>query len=375
MNCQVRPPSCTSSSTGSTVVPAASSTTTRFSPASWLSRLDLPTFGLPTIAIRRGPRGASKTSSGASGSASRTASSRSPLPRPCRADTANGSPSPRFHSVAASASARWSSTLLAARTTGLPAASQDLHHGLVGVGDPDVGVDHEQHRVGQADGDLGLQRDLLGQPARFGVPTAGVDDREPAAVPLGVVRHPVARYSRDVLDDRLAAAEDAVDERRLADVGAPHDREDGGRAGSGGVARRDLRPARSGRLRGRSCVPSAGEATGQIGSGATLTVSTCTASHRESRGAALMSSAARRRRRSSASSQIRSITSSRVKSVVSIAIASVGRGQRRGRATRVVACRAASGPPRRRRPRASGPAASPPSAAPRGPPDRRSGRS
>ena len=42
----------------------------------------------------------------------------SPLPRPCRAETAYGSPSPRLHILAASASVRGSSTLLTARTTG-----------------------------------------------------------------------------------------------------------------------------------------------------------------------------------------------------------------------------------------------------------------
>ena len=35
-------------------------------------------------------------------------------------------------------------------------------------------------------------RDALGEPARVGVPAAGVDDRERAAVPVGVVGHPVA---------------------------------------------------------------------------------------------------------------------------------------------------------------------------------------
>ena len=55
MKRQVRPPSSTSSSTGSTVVPATLSTTTRSSPASLLSSEDLPTLGLPTIAMRRGP--------------------------------------------------------------------------------------------------------------------------------------------------------------------------------------------------------------------------------------------------------------------------------------------------------------------------------
>src|SRR5487761_1151799 len=46
-NRHVVPPSSMSSSTGSLVVPATESTTARCSPASLLSRLDLPTFGRP----------------------------------------------------------------------------------------------------------------------------------------------------------------------------------------------------------------------------------------------------------------------------------------------------------------------------------------
>ena len=77
----------TISSTGSRVVPATESTTTRSSPTTWLSSDDLPTLGRPSSATRRGPCSSSKRSSGVSGSAARTASSRSPLPRPCSAET------------------------------------------------------------------------------------------------------------------------------------------------------------------------------------------------------------------------------------------------------------------------------------------------
>ena len=52
---QISPSSSTSESTGSTVVPATSCTTERSSPETLLSRLDLPTFGFPTSATRRGP--------------------------------------------------------------------------------------------------------------------------------------------------------------------------------------------------------------------------------------------------------------------------------------------------------------------------------
>jgi hypothetical protein len=62
-------------------------------------------------------------------------------------------------------------------------------------------------------------------PFGVGLPAAGVDDREATAEPLGLVRDAVARDAGSVFDDGLAAAEDAVDERRLADVRTADDRE------------------------------------------------------------------------------------------------------------------------------------------------------
>ena len=73
----------------------------------------------------------------------------------------------------------------------------------------------------------GLDLDLLGQPARVGVPAAGVDDGEGATVPVGVVGHAVAGHAGDVLDDRLTTADDAVDQRGLAHVGSSDDRDHG----------------------------------------------------------------------------------------------------------------------------------------------------
>src|ERR687889_627180 len=82
-NRQSSPPRVTRESTGSTVVPATESTTERSSLFSRLIRLDLPTLGRPTSATRRGPP-TSSVSRGASGIASSTRSSRSPLPQPQR---------------------------------------------------------------------------------------------------------------------------------------------------------------------------------------------------------------------------------------------------------------------------------------------------
>ena len=119
--------------------------------------------------------------------------------------------------------------------------AQDLDDGLVGVGDADGRVDDEQHGVGQADRDLGLGGDPLGQAAGVGVPAAGVDDGERAARPVGVVGDPVAGHAGHVLDDRLAAADDPVDQRRLADVGAADDGQDRQRSGGRACGQRRAR--------------------------------------------------------------------------------------------------------------------------------------
>ncbi|GMA39637.1 hypothetical protein GCM10025883_16820 [Mobilicoccus caccae] len=110
---------------------------------------------------------------------------------------------------------------------GLTGPAQQLDDGLVGVGRTDHGVDDEHDHVGQFDGHLGLFGDAQVDARGVDLPPAGVDQGEPATGPLGVVGHPVARDAGNVLDDRLAAPEDAVDQRRLADVRAPDDRHDG----------------------------------------------------------------------------------------------------------------------------------------------------
>ena len=95
---------------------------------------------------------------------------------------------------------------------------------LVGRGSADVGVDDEEHSVGEIDGDLGLGSDGCVDASRVGLPAAGVDDREAAPVPLGLVVNPVAGHAGGVFDDGLATTDDAVDERGLAHVRPPDDR-------------------------------------------------------------------------------------------------------------------------------------------------------
>ena len=74
-------------------------------------------------------------------------------------------------------------------------------------------------------------------------PAAGVDDDERAAVPVGLEHLAVAGDAGLLLDDRVAPADEAVDQRRLADVGAADDGDDGERRRSIARTARDERGA------------------------------------------------------------------------------------------------------------------------------------
>jgi hypothetical protein len=100
-------------------------------------------------------------------------------------------------------------------------AAQGARDGLVDRRRPDLPVDHQQDHVRGGHRRLGLGRDRGLHALGVGLPAAGVEQREPPPVPQRVVGDPVARHARDVLDHGLTPAQDAVDQRRLADVGAP----------------------------------------------------------------------------------------------------------------------------------------------------------
>ena len=74
----------------SRVVPATSVTITRSSPSSLFTSDDLPAFGRPITASRT----VVSATSVDSGTRSAIASSRSPVPSPCAAETGIGSPRP-----------------------------------------------------------------------------------------------------------------------------------------------------------------------------------------------------------------------------------------------------------------------------------------
>ncbi|TWH52574.1 hypothetical protein L612_002100000690 [Rhodococcus rhodochrous J38] len=96
--------------------------------------------------------------------------------------------------------------------------AQHLRDGLVDAGGAHGGVDDDEDRVGGAHRDLRLAGHGLLHALRVGLPSAGVLHHESAAVPRRLVRDAVAGDARDVLDDRFASADDAVDQGGLADV-------------------------------------------------------------------------------------------------------------------------------------------------------------
>ena len=106
-------------SIASRVVPGMSETMSRSCPSRALSRLDLPTFGLPSTATRIAssdtgwPRPPGRRSS--------TASSRSPVPWPWSAEISTGSPKPSVANSWLSSGRDGSSSLFATSSTGLRA--------------------------------------------------------------------------------------------------------------------------------------------------------------------------------------------------------------------------------------------------------------
>ena len=98
-------------------------------------------------------------------------------------------------------------------------------HCFVVVGRSDVCVNDEQHGIALSDANL----DLFGNefPEALGVafPATGVEQDEVAARPVGRVGDAVTRHTRDVFDNRFAPTDDAVDQRRLADVRSSDDRD------------------------------------------------------------------------------------------------------------------------------------------------------
>ena len=97
---------------------------------------------------------------------------------------------------------------------------------------PFAAIDDEDDQIGLQDGALAVLDDQIVQRV-LGVTedAAGVDEPERHAQPLRVVRHHVAGGPGHRIDDGAAGPRDAVEQRRLAHVGAADEHHGGQRAG------------------------------------------------------------------------------------------------------------------------------------------------
>ena len=170
---------------------------------------------------------AGTSSSVGSGSAATTASSSSPDSRPWIADTGHGSPRPSRRN--------WSDVGLAPLVVDLVDHDDHRHvaaleharatcasSSVMPVVTSTTSSTRSASRIAASACAVTLAASAGGSavsPASPGPqPAAGVDEHERAAVPLGDELAAVAGDARALLDDRGAPADDAVHERRLADV-------------------------------------------------------------------------------------------------------------------------------------------------------------
>ena len=104
------------------------------------------------------------------------------------------------------------------------------HHAgdaLILLGDTDRTVDHKQDDSGFLSGGQGLVADGCGEDvvALHGLDAARVHEHELATVPVGDMVAAVARDAAALVNDGIGRLRDAIDERRLAHVRAPDDRD------------------------------------------------------------------------------------------------------------------------------------------------------
>ena len=104
--------------------------------------------------------------------------------------------------------------------------AQHLGDVAVDAGDPLARVDHEDDQISLVEGAQRLLPHRPQDPHRRGIEAAGVDDAEMLRAPVGDAVAAIARHAGDVLDQRRPAADEAVVERRLADVGTPDQRDE-----------------------------------------------------------------------------------------------------------------------------------------------------
>ena len=124
----------------------------------------------------------------------------------------------------------------------LAGAPHEVGEGAVVGHDPDPGIGQEEDQIGLVDRRLGLGAHAAFERGGQGVLEAGgVDDVEAQVVEPRRMDAPVARHARRVVDQRQLAADQPVEQGRLADIG-PSDDGELEAHGSAGRRRQDAAP-------------------------------------------------------------------------------------------------------------------------------------
>jgi hypothetical protein len=160
------------------------------------------------------------------------------MPRPCDAEIGNGSPRAKPEELAAADVTAGVVGLVGGHEHRLAGRAQARRHRDVDRRQARGHIDHEQQRGGLVDGSQRLAVDARADDLALGVgiEAAGVDDAQAMPEVVEVAVAAIAREAGGVVHDRRPAADEAVEQRRLADVGAPDDGEQrrvGGRSRAG----------------------------------------------------------------------------------------------------------------------------------------------
>ncbi len=96
----------------------------------------------------------------------------------------------------------------------------EIGKGAIGGREADAGIDHEEQGIGQRDRGLGLLLHPRGQRALGAfVEAGGVDDGEFEIAEPGLALAAIAGDAGQVIDERELLSDQAVEQRRLADIG------------------------------------------------------------------------------------------------------------------------------------------------------------
>ena len=213
----------------SRVVPASGAVSSRSSPSSRLTSVDLPAFGRPTMATRIGcgPDGSAAASICAGGVLGQRRAQR--VVEIGQAFVVLGRNRDRVAEaerigVQPPALAGGAFHLVGDQHGRLAGLAHQLGEHAVDPGRTGARVDHEEDRVGLPDRGLGLRPHAAGEAFGRGLlEPGGIDHGEIEVAEPALAFAAVARHARPVVDQRHAPADQPVEQGRLADIGAADD--------------------------------------------------------------------------------------------------------------------------------------------------------